>query len=191
MVRARTALQSGVCPAEQPASGRRANRDPCSDMSSLCAGSIPSSGVDRGNRWFHAGDARRPLTADSLARLRTQRWLHTASDCRSWNGAAGKPLMGSLLLLDISALLTLRDDELGAERVEQAFEWKFFTASGKTKASAPVDWPMNSSRLCHCIGLSPQNPCSSKPAGSGLPFPVGSRRLDRSSCSGELSARHP
>lgn len=30
--------------------------------------------------------------------------------------------MGSLLLLDTSALLTLRDDEPGAERVEQAFE---------------------------------------------------------------------
>ena len=30
--------------------------------------------------------------------------------------------MGSLLLLDTSALLTLRDDEPGAERVEQALE---------------------------------------------------------------------
>jgi len=30
--------------------------------------------------------------------------------------------MGSLLLLDTSALLTLRDDEPGAERVEQAFK---------------------------------------------------------------------
>lgn len=30
--------------------------------------------------------------------------------------------MGSLLLLDTSALLTLRDDEPGAERVAQAFE---------------------------------------------------------------------
>ena len=30
--------------------------------------------------------------------------------------------MGSLLLLDTSALLTLWDDEPGAERVEQAFE---------------------------------------------------------------------
>ncbi len=30
--------------------------------------------------------------------------------------------MGALLLLDTSALLTLRDDEPGAERVEQAFE---------------------------------------------------------------------
>ena len=30
--------------------------------------------------------------------------------------------MGSLLLLDTSALLTLRDDEPGAERVEQAIE---------------------------------------------------------------------
>jgi predicted nucleic acid-binding protein len=33
-----------------------------------------------------------------------------------------KRQMGSLLLLDTSALLTLRDDEPGAERVEQAFE---------------------------------------------------------------------
>ena len=30
--------------------------------------------------------------------------------------------MGSLLLLDTSAPLTLRDDEPGSERVEQAFE---------------------------------------------------------------------
>lgn len=30
--------------------------------------------------------------------------------------------MGSLLLLDSSALLTLRDDEPGAERAEQAFD---------------------------------------------------------------------
>ena len=30
--------------------------------------------------------------------------------------------MASLLLLDTSALLTLRDDEPGAERIEQAFE---------------------------------------------------------------------
>jgi uncharacterized protein with PIN domain len=30
--------------------------------------------------------------------------------------------MGSLLLLDTSALLTLRDDEPGAELVAQAFE---------------------------------------------------------------------
>lgn len=29
--------------------------------------------------------------------------------------------MGSLLLLDTSALLTLRDDEPGTDRVEQAF----------------------------------------------------------------------
>ena len=61
--------------------------------------------------------------------------------------------MGSLLLLDTSALLTLRDDEPGAGRVEEALEqpgrcyacflsrMEMLFAPGKTKTSAPVAWP--------------------------------------------------